>query len=100
MTKTIVRYRTKPDRGDENEGLVEAVYDELRATAPDGFRYATFRLEDGVSFVHIALSENDDAVPLTELAAFKRFQAGVKERCDEQPVVSRARLVGSYGFGA
>ena len=56
MRRVMVRYKVKPDRVAENEALVRAVYDELARTQPDGLRYATFRLDDGVSFVHVAIS--------------------------------------------
>lgn len=98
MTQTVVRYRVKPDRAEENASLVEDVYEELNAAAPEAFRYATFALDDGVTFVHVAINQNG-APPLAELGAFKRFQAKLRERCDEPPVVSSARVVGSYGFG-
>ena len=65
--------------------------------AQPGFRYATFRLDDGVSFVHVAVVD-DDSRPLTRLAAFKRFQKGLHERCVEGPEVTPASVVGSYGF--
>ena len=54
MRQVMVRYKVKPDRVAENEELVRAVYDELQRTEPEGLRYATFRLEDGVNFVHLA----------------------------------------------
>jgi hypothetical protein len=58
MSKTvIVRYKTTADRADENEGLVRQIFDELTATAPDGVRYTALRLDDGVSFIHIATIE-------------------------------------------
>ena len=41
MGATIVRYRTKPDRADENQALVEKVFAELDADRPAGLRYAT-----------------------------------------------------------
>ena len=44
MAVTIVRYRTRPERADENQALIEQVFAELRATAPAGLRYASFRL--------------------------------------------------------
>ncbi len=97
MNATVVRYRVEPGRGDENAALVETVYEELRAAGPPGFRYATFRLDDGVSFVHVAVVD-DDSRPLTRLAAFKRFQKGLHERCVEGPEVTPASVVGSYGF--
>ena len=95
MRQVMVRYTVKPDRVAENEELVRAVYDELAATAPPGLRYATYRLDDGVSFVHVASVEGEHN-PLTEVAAFARFQAGVRDRCDVQPVVSELQEVGSY----
>ena len=55
--KRMVRYKLKPDRVDENERLVRAVYQELAERRPPGLRYATFKLEDGLSFVHIASHE-------------------------------------------
>ena len=95
MRQVMVRYTVKPDRVEENEQLVRAVYDELAATGPAGLRYATFRLDDGVSFVHVASVEGEHN-PLAEVAAFARFQADVRDRCDEPPVVTELHEVGSY----
>jgi hypothetical protein len=94
MRQVMVRYKVKPERADENERLVRAVYDELSRVAPDGFQYATFRLSDGVTFVHLSLS--DGPPPLGGLEAFRRFQQDIEDRCDEPPVVSELRQVGSY----
>ena len=98
MRSVIVRYRVKPERAEENTALVRAVYEELATARPEGFHYATFRLQDGVSFVHIAFTEADDHQPLQRIAAFQRFTAGVSERCDEPPVLSEMTQVGSYGL--
>jgi hypothetical protein len=95
MRQVMVRYKVKPGRTDENEQLVREVYEELDATRPDGLRYATFKLDDGVSFVHVAITE-DGANPLADVAAFRRFQEGVAERCEEQPVVTTLSEVGSF----
>ena len=95
MRQVIVRYKVKPDRVAENEQLARAVYDELHRTEPAGLRYATFRLDDGVSFVHIAATE-EGTTPLSQLDAFKRFQEHLADRCDEAPVVSRLREIGSF----
>ena len=95
MRQVMVRYKVKPERVEENEQLVRAVYDELAATAPAGLRYATFRLDDGVSFVHIASVEGESN-PLAEVEAFARFQAGISDRCEEPPVATQAQTIGSY----
>jgi hypothetical protein len=97
MRTVMVSYRVKPDRVAENEELVRAVYEELRSSAPEGLRYGTFKREDGVTFVHIA-EMGEGANPLAELGAFKAFQAGIGERCDEQPVSTRLSEVGSFHF--
>ena len=95
MRQVMVRYKVKPDRVEENEALVRAVYDELAATGPAALRYATYRFDDGVSFVHIATVEGEHN-PLAEVEAFARFQADVRDRCEEPPVVTELHEVGSY----
>lgn len=97
MRRVMVRYKVRPERAAENEELVGAVYDELRRTRPAGLRYATFQLDDGVSFVHLAATDAAEGHnPLSGVEAFKRFQQDIEERCDEPPVVARLREIGSY----
>lgn len=99
MTRVMVRYRVKPERAAENERLVRAVYEELHITRPEGMRYATFRLNDGVSFVHVHSNESTDgANALTELPAFREFQQGIEERCEEAPLVTEIHEIGSFRF--
>jgi hypothetical protein len=89
----VVRYRTTPETAEENQRLVEAVYAELAESRPDGLHYATYRLADGVTFVHVAIGGGD---VLREVAAFREFQRDLGERVDAAPESSSARLVGSY----
>jgi hypothetical protein len=96
MTVTkVIRYTTKPDRADENERLIRAVFAELAEHRPDGVRYTALRLDDGVSFVHVVQLDGDDN-PLPALAAFREFQAGIDDRCASGPTASDAAEVGSY----
>ena len=74
-TVTVVRYRNKPEHAEENAELVRAVFAELAANDPGGLRYATFRLDDGVTFVHVATIEGD-VNPLASSAAFGSFPVG------------------------
>ncbi len=96
MKRVMVRYKVKADRAAENEQYARKVYEELHKAAPAGIRYATFKLEDGVSFVHIASIETDGPNPLTQTSAFKAFQEGIKDRCEEPPVAVELIEVGSY----
>ena len=98
MKQVMVRYEVKPEHAARNEALVRRVYEELEQTAPQGFQYATFVLDDGVSFVHLASFQNDEGPnTLTDIAAFRAFQEGIEERCDKSPRVTDLREIGSYG---
>lgn len=91
----IIRYKTKPESADENERLIGDVFAELATTRPEGLRYVSFRLDDGVSFVHVALLDQDDN-PLSRSGAFEIFQSGIADRCVEGPTVVDATPIGSY----
>jgi hypothetical protein len=96
MKWTLVRYRVKPDEADENQRLSGAVFKELQQKAPQGLRYAVFRLPDG-TFVHLA-SLDDGASPLSSLDAFRAFSGSVRDRCVEPPVVAEPVIIGNYGM--
>jgi hypothetical protein len=91
----VVRYKTNPQDADENERLIRDVFAGLAADSPDGLRYASFRLADGVSFVHVAVLDGDEN-PLSASAAFAKFQSGIGDRCAEGPAAADATVVGSY----
>jgi hypothetical protein len=91
----VIRYTTHPEAADENERLVRAVYAELAGRRPDGLHYATLRLDDGVTFVHIAVLDGDEN-PLPAMAAFGEFQADLQSRCAEGPAPAGATVIGSY----
>jgi hypothetical protein len=99
MYQRLIRYRTKPDQADANARLVEAVYAELHRTSPDGVSYATFRLADQVTFVHLVQVRADPS-PLLAVQAFGEFQAGIAGRVDQAPVTEDLTEVGSYRFFA
>jgi hypothetical protein len=96
MTTTkVIRYRTKLEEGDENERLIREVFAELAREDPDGLHCAAFRLDDGVSFVHVAVFAGGEN-PLTSSPAFAAFQAGVSERCTEGPIPADATAIGNF----
>jgi len=94
---TLIRYRVKPEHAQGNRELVQAVYAELELTQLADIRYAAFQLDDGVSFVHLHAS-NSDPSPLIGLPAFRAFQEGIKDRCEELPVFAELDTVGSFGW--
>jgi hypothetical protein len=100
MKRVMVRYTVKAGRAAENERYVEQVFAELARLAPAGVQYATYKLDDGVTFVHVYAHESDDdAGLLSTLPAFKAFRAGLAERCEVAPVRTPLHEVGAYASG-
>lgn len=95
MPQFLIRYRTKPDQAAANEELVRAVFAELHDTKPDGLNYATFKLADRVTFLHLVQTERDPS-PLVAVKAFGEFQAGAADRYDQLPVREQLTEIGSY----
>lgn len=91
----VVQYRTRPDAAERNQELIDCVFDELRGVRPRGLRYMAFRLEDGVGFLHLAVFEADED-PMSESAAFRRFQEGIAERLLGPSDFKSMNVIGSY----
>jgi hypothetical protein len=98
MANVVVRYQAKPDRADENQKLIEAVFADLDAREPEGFTYKVFRLADGVSFIHVMIEHDDVEKPdsLQDVPAFQAFLADIADRCDVPPISSAATVVGGF----
>ena len=64
-------------------------------TPPGQSEYLAYRLDDAVSFVHVARVTGTEN-PLPTLPAFAEFQRELARRCVEQPAPSGASVVGSY----
>ena len=97
MKTIVVRYQVKPERVEENVKLIEAVFAELDERQPDGFTYKSFRMDDGVSFMHLVIEHDvDEPDSLQAVPAFQAFLAGIVDRCDVAPVATGAEVVGGY----
>ena len=72
MKTIMVRYKTSVATGDANEASVRA------------------------DVIHVASVESSEKNPLTSLPSFKAFQAQLKDRCVEPPVVTDVSIVGAY----
>lgn len=94
MKRSLIRYRTKPEKTDENERLIKGVFEELHAKSPGGVRYLVLKLADG-QFLHFVSVETDPN-PIVALEAFKAFQGGVRDRAEVPPQSSEVTVVGNY----
>ena len=97
MKTILVRYKVKPELADDNQRLIEQVFVQLARDKPDGLRYQSFRLDDGVSFMHVATRDGEaEESPLMKVEAFRAFVAGIKDRCVEPPVQTEMKAIGRY----
>jgi hypothetical protein len=93
----LLRYKTKPQHAAENEHLVRAVFDEIHRTQPEGIRYSTFLLDDGLTFINIVATETSSGLaPLGQLQAYRQIQQGKYDRFDEPPQVTELHELGTY----
>jgi hypothetical protein len=53
METTVVRYKVKADRAEENRDYIRRVFAQLDEDKPDGLRYVSFNLDDGLTFVRL-----------------------------------------------
>jgi quinol monooxygenase YgiN len=95
--QVMIRCKVRPDGVEADLKLLQEVYEEMRSVQPKGLRYATFQLEDKVTFVSFAEMDEGPEV-LQQLKAFQRLRATPDERFDEPPVLTMLHEVGSYGF--
>ena len=96
MTRTVIRYQTKPEATQRNTELIEDVFRELSAAAPTGARYLVLRTADG-TFYHIVAYDNDsDQKKITRLAAFDAFSENGEARRTAPPEFADVTVVGNY----
>ena len=91
MKRTLIRYKTKPDRTDENEALIKAVFAELHAKSPQGTAlYVAEAWPTAASSISSRTKPiSSPAAVLRSLPAFQAFQSGIRERCIEPPQSAR-----------
>jgi quinol monooxygenase YgiN len=96
MRQVMVRYTVRPECAEENARLIRDVFASLARESPADLSYASYRLDDGVSFLHIATVRDEQTNPLRALPAFQAFVAGIRERCATPPATTVLQEVGSY----
>ncbi len=99
MQTTVVCYKVKADRVAENEAYIRKVFVELNTVRPVGLHYASFKLADGASFMHVVAREEYLPKDLNEMPAFQAFTKELSDRCEaeEQPTPMEVSKIGSYG---
>jgi hypothetical protein len=96
MNRSVIRYQTKPEATQQNVDLIQNVFRELAAAAPENLGYCVLRAEDN-TFIHIVAYENEsDQKQLTSLPAFAAFQDGGAARRVAPPDFTDVTLIANY----
>src|SRR5258708_20635205 len=96
MNTLMIRSKVKAEHVPDLEAAVKRVFAALQQAQPNGIRYASCRLPDGVTYV--AILEIDDGVnnPLPTLPEFRAFQENLKNWVAEPPSSQQGTVIGSY----
>lgn len=78
MKHVMIRYKANPI----TQPRTRSSSAPSMTSRPDGLRYATFLPPDGVSFIHLAETDDAREAP-SSVQAFQRFQEGIGDRCEE-----------------
>ena len=93
--QVLIEYSVRREELTEHLELVGEVYADLERLAPAGLRYATYQLQDEVSFVELLTGQAGPG-PLAASPAFARLRSSLEARCERPPVITELRQVGSY----
>lgn len=86
MIAKLARYRVKAEKKEEVLSVVEEFVKTVKENEPGTLRYTAYRLEDGVSFVHIMYFKDEDAEQRhrgSENA--RKFEKRLRPNCEEEP---------------
>lgn len=73
-----VEYTVQPEYVEQNKANIRKVMDEVKAMNVAGFKYWSQLAEDGVTFMHMAISEEGVESPLNGMESFNAFRTALK----------------------
>jgi hypothetical protein len=96
MSVLTVRAKLKAEHVADAEAAVKRMFAAIERERLEGIRYASIRLEDGVTFM--ALLEIEDGVenPLPGLPEAQEFYGRLAEWYAEPPELGPGTVIGSY----
>ena len=98
MKVLVNRARVKATAVTEIEAASQRLFAALELAQPQGIRYATCRLPDGVTYVNLIAIEDGVDNPLLALPEARAFEEGLKNWRAEPPTSEQLTVFGSYRF--
>lgn len=96
MQVMMIRAKVHADAMDELRATAEQTFAAIHEAAPDGVRYATTVLPDGVSFVAFLALEDPEQNPLPQIPAFVEWQQAIPRWRDGEAEVVPLEVIASY----
>jgi len=94
----LVRAKVKAEQVAAIEAAGKRIFEALEREQPQGFRYTSCRLPDGVTYVNLWEIDDGATNPLSSLPEARAFQEGLKTWIAAPPVYEQLTVVGSYRF--
>jgi hypothetical protein len=98
MKVLMIRAKVKDAHVAEIEAAGKRLFAALDREQPQGIRYTTCRLPDGVTYVNLIAIDDGIDNPLLALPEARAFQEGLKEWLAEPPTSEPLTVFGSYQF--
>ena len=97
MKAAKIQYTVQPGFVEQNKQNIAKVMEELRAANHPGLRYSTYVLEDGKSFMHFVMYNDEKSeTVIPNLPSFKHFQTELRASNPEvMPKFENLSIVGS-----
>jgi hypothetical protein len=92
----MVRAKVRADSAAEVEAAARAMFAAIEKAQPQGVRYASCLLPDGVTFVALLALDDGGGNPLPAVPEFRQFQDDLKDWVAEPPALEPLTVVGSY----
>jgi hypothetical protein len=92
----MVRSKVKAEHVAELEAAAKRLITALHQAQPNGIRYASCRLPDGVTYVAVLEVEDGVENPLPALPEYRAFQENLKNWMAEPPIPEPLTVIGSY----
>jgi hypothetical protein len=98
MSVVMIRARVKDESVAEVESAAKAMFAAIDEAQPQGIRYASTKLPDGVTFVILLAVEDGIENPLPAVPAFREFQQNLPGWLVEPATPEPLTVVGSYNL--
>lgn len=96
MSVMMIRPKLKTDSVQAAEAAIKTMFAAIEEAKPEGVRYASCKLADGVTFMVLLALDEGTENPLGTVPEFREFQQNLKDWVVEPPTADQLTVVGSY----